>query len=302
MKKLFDNLGIKILSLVLAVILWIFVTSQERSEVGFSIPIQLKNIPESLEILRTSAEYMNVRISGPGAIIKGITPQQVQVTIDLKDAKEGQTYYQISQGDISLPKGVEPSRISPNDITIEMEKTLRKKVLITPAFVGKLNQDFKLEKVEVSTKYVEISGPRSLIDLINQVESTPTDLSSITKDTEKEITLKVPAEPIRVLQRSPIYLNIQVKPNLISRTFQELPVSSPKGAKIRPEKLSVTVEGVPSKITNLDPAEIKLTLEISPDLKGSIVQLRPRVSLPPDINLVKVQPETLSVEYIPGEK
>lgn len=302
MKTPFDNLGIKIFSLILAIILWIFVTSQERSEVGFSLPLQFKNIPESLEILRSSAEYLNVRISGPGAIVKGITPQQVQVTIDLKNAKEGQTYYQISQSDIPLPKGVELSRISPKDITVEMEKTLRKKVVITPVFLGKLPIDLKLDKAELSTKYVEISGPRSLIDLVNQIETTPIDLSSIVKDTEKEIALRPLAEPIRLIQKGPIYLTIQIKPNIIAKTFEEIPVNGPKGVKLRPEKVSVTIEGVPSKISNLAPGEIKLNLEVSAELKGSVVHLKPKVSLPPDINLVKLQPESISVEYFPGEK
>ncbi len=300
MKNPLDNIGIKIFSVILAITLWFFVSSQERSEVGFSVPIQFKKIPDSLEILRVSAEYLNVRISGPGAIIKSITPQQVQLSIDLENAKEGQTYYHISQNDISLPKGVEASRISPNDITIEMERSLRKKVVITPVFAGKINPDFKIDKVELNTKYLEIAGPKSLIELINQVETNPIDLSSIIKDTEKEITLKPLTDPVRILQKNPIYITIFVKPNLISKILEDVPVvpKGAKGIKIEPEKISVTVEGVTSKVANLSPGDIKVTLDIPAEQRGSTLQLKPRVALPADLNLVKIHPETIAVDSI----
>jgi hypothetical protein len=59
------NLGLKVVSLSIAVLLWVAITSAPRAEIGFTVPIELLNIPDGFEINTDSSAQAQVRVRGP---------------------------------------------------------------------------------------------------------------------------------------------------------------------------------------------------------------------------------------------
>jgi hypothetical protein len=52
---LFENFGLKISAVLIAVFLWFFVTSRGQSEISLEAPIEFKDIPVDLGISSSSA-------------------------------------------------------------------------------------------------------------------------------------------------------------------------------------------------------------------------------------------------------
>src|SRR5262252_3112060 len=64
-RPLFHNLGLKFVSLVLAVGLWLAVARQPTAEVAVEVPIAFENMPGNLEISSVDIPKAQIRLRGP---------------------------------------------------------------------------------------------------------------------------------------------------------------------------------------------------------------------------------------------
>ena len=82
--------GLKIVSIALAVVLWMMVSSQRASvERGLRIPLELQNLPENLEMVDPPQESVDVRVRGTADALGRIAPSDLVATVDLSAAQAG---------------------------------------------------------------------------------------------------------------------------------------------------------------------------------------------------------------------
>ena len=81
-KLLTENWTWKLLSLVFALILWMFIMGERRLEVGYRVPLELQNIPQGLMIANEVPTSASVRISGPRALQVNLSPSDISLGID----------------------------------------------------------------------------------------------------------------------------------------------------------------------------------------------------------------------------
>jgi len=63
-RRVFQNFGLKIFSLILAIGLWLIVSRDTRDEVALNVPIEFHNIPDKLEINSEEVPVAQVRVRG----------------------------------------------------------------------------------------------------------------------------------------------------------------------------------------------------------------------------------------------
>ena len=85
-----ENLTFKILSVALALFLWFFVTFKGQTETSVEVPLEFKNTPAGMEILKQSARKINVSISARERILKELAQTDIRVVVDLSNAKFGE--------------------------------------------------------------------------------------------------------------------------------------------------------------------------------------------------------------------
>ncbi|MBI5342727.1 MAG: YbbR-like domain-containing protein [Deltaproteobacteria bacterium] len=85
------NLGLKSLALVLAVVLWWFVAGESKVQVGFAVPLEIRNIPQGMTIMNKVERQVEVRLAGPPSLLGGVQQADVAAAIDLSDARAGKS-------------------------------------------------------------------------------------------------------------------------------------------------------------------------------------------------------------------
>jgi len=80
---------IKIGSLLVAIILWVYVISGKTSEATFKIPITYQNLSSNLIVSEISHNFVNVVISGKANMVKSVESKDFRAIIDFKDAEAG---------------------------------------------------------------------------------------------------------------------------------------------------------------------------------------------------------------------
>lgn len=115
-----ENLFLKVQALLLAVVIWGFITmAQERNE-ELTVPIVLANIPPRLKVAEAPTAALHVTISGPRYILIGLGNTRLTAVLDLKDAGRGTVAFSNLDRYIHLREGLRAIRVQPSKIELTM--------------------------------------------------------------------------------------------------------------------------------------------------------------------------------------
>ena len=176
MRFLFDNLGLKTLSLGLAIGLWFVIAGETTSEVGLQVPLELQNFPRDMELTGDAVNAVEVRLRASPGILHGLNPGDVSARIDLRGAGEGERIVHLTAEAIRVPFGVKVVKISPAILTINLEQTLQKVVPVRPRLLGRPARGYEVGEIKSEPPQVRIAGPRSRVDEIESAFTEPISL------------------------------------------------------------------------------------------------------------------------------
>ncbi len=118
---IFDNIAIKIISIIFAIILWFYVASKDRIEVNFVVPLELKNIPTSTVTSGKVVDRVDIRLSGREGLLRRLNQKQISATLNLAGALPGENTFYLGPENFNLPPAVEIAGINPAVVKIKLE-------------------------------------------------------------------------------------------------------------------------------------------------------------------------------------
>lgn len=121
-KYILANAGLKLMALALSFLMWATYTSGPLAEEGFSVPLEFISIPSALEISGDVPITVQVRVLGRSALLRRITANDLNLSIDLKNAKQGVTLMRISPQMVVSPFGVKVVRVSPEQFYVTLTR------------------------------------------------------------------------------------------------------------------------------------------------------------------------------------
>src|SRR5512135_124601 len=133
---LLENLALKVSAVLIAVLLWLFVTWKGQSEMTVDVPIEFKDVPVGVGIVSTSAKSVNVTVKGQDRIMKSLRPSDLRVLVDMGKARKGEEVFHINKDDVKLPYAMTVTSIDPSTIRVKLEETITKVVPVKPSITG----------------------------------------------------------------------------------------------------------------------------------------------------------------------
>src|SRR6202795_4432451 len=171
-RRVLHNFGIKLLSLALAVGLWLAVTRDPVAEVAVEVPIEFRNIPENLEINTESVPRAEIRVRGPQRIVRRLQPSDIYAEIELSGVKPGEATFDLTAQQVHQPRELEVVQVIPSQFHLIFDTRLIRQVPVRPRVVGNFAEGYRIGQVDVEPAAISISGPRKRVEA---VESAITD-------------------------------------------------------------------------------------------------------------------------------
>jgi len=178
-KLLTENWTLKLISLVFALVLWMFIMGERRLEVGYTVPLELQNIPKHLMIANEVPSLVDVRISGPRALLMKVSPNDISIAVDLSDLQPGLTTFKRLEERLNLPSGLRVTRLSPSFIDIKLERIQEKKVPVKITLTGEPMAGFQIGSVKAVPDRVVMAGAESELKNVTEVTTEPIDLTGV---------------------------------------------------------------------------------------------------------------------------
>lgn len=211
MKRIFlQDLKLKGLALVFAVALWFFVAGQSSTEVGFLIPAGLKGIPKGMVMVSVPPDEIEVRVMGPKFVINNLSPSQIQVELDMSDAREGLNNLRIVPRDIVAPMGVEVVKTRPVSVDIRLERLITVSLPVKARLTGKPAAGYKVIDVAVSPRSVTATGVRKEMRDLSGVYTKPVDVSGLTSTALFTVQLDIPVKEFRSVSYDKVDVRVVV--------------------------------------------------------------------------------------------
>jgi len=196
---------------------WGIYAGRHLSLINVTTPIDFRNIPENLELKKTSAEKVEVQITGKRRLVSALKTEQVGAFLDLKEMSRGVHKVVLNPDKISLPVGLDVVRITPSEIKLEMEKRIEVKKVIKPNIIGSAPAGYRITKINVNPEYVRVSGAVSILRSISSISTEPIDIGEFEPQSgEKTIKVALALSPasLRLLagQGKEVQVGIQFQP------------------------------------------------------------------------------------------
>ncbi|HEC98712.1 MAG TPA: hypothetical protein ENI58_11300 [Nitrospirae bacterium] len=186
---LFKNLGLKILALCLAIILWFLISGRGVSEITREVPIEYINIPPGYEIVKKDHDTVRVSLFGSEVVLGSIKPEDLKVYVDLKDAQPGRGAYRIKKRNIKVPPALTISNVTPSKVHIFLDRTVRKKVPVNPDISGEPAPGKYISQIIIKPEEVEVEGPESMLKKISAVRTEPVDVSGLDENSINKVNI-----------------------------------------------------------------------------------------------------------------
>lgn len=207
------NLPYKILAVLLALIMWYFVIGEERAEVGLTVPLELINIPRDLIVVNNVVHGIDIRVNGPGSLVRSLTAESLSKRLDLSDTKAGTVSFSISSEGIPLPRGVKITRINPTQVMVVLQKLMTQKISVKPRIVGKPALGYEIASVQVNNPQVEIAGPEEVIKNLESLYTKPIEIQGLKTDLKQRTSLDFRNHQIYLVKEIPLEVHVNIKKN-----------------------------------------------------------------------------------------
>jgi len=162
------NLGYKVISLVLAILFWLWVTSTsqgasktlDRDQV-LTIPLVAKNLPANSIIM---TKLPSVRVSFQG-VNPSVNVKDLYAYVDLTGSKPGEQEYEIKMDPIPNIK----SELSPNRVNLQLDTVQEKMLPVQLNLIGVPAEGKEVGEAILKPDVVNVRGPGTLLASVDKV-------------------------------------------------------------------------------------------------------------------------------------
>ena len=287
LRKLFiEDWSLKLLSLAIAVVLWLLVTGQNQP-VTAHVNVQLNFIrPPALEISNDPPRTVDVMLTGSRSKLDDLTSLDLVATVDISDQRAGERVLRLAdKAQLSLPQGVKVDGFQPSAIPVRLETIIERQVPIDPKLEGKPADGYDVYSVRPSRETVTLRGPESRVAALPRVPTESVWVSGHKEGfTATNVAVDVQDPKVDVLDPV-VNVEVEIGEHRAEKSFSGIAASGTDGARVQPSSASVTLLGPASLLDSLKPEELKVVVD---GTSG------PRIDLPPALNgkisLKSIQP------------
>jgi YbbR domain-containing protein len=207
-QHVFHNFWLKLLSLVIAVVLWLAVVRDPLAEVMLKVPIQFEHVPQNLDFTSEHVAQAEIRVRGPERTVRTLAQEDVHAFLDLANATPGEHTYDLSVSAVRVPRGVEVVQVMPAQLRINFDRDITRSIPVRPRVIGTFAAGVQLAGAVADPAQVPVSGPEKRINQIEAVLTDPVDATGVVGRATFATNVYVPDPLVHLAYSGPIHVTV----------------------------------------------------------------------------------------------
>jgi len=295
----FGQLRLKALALVLAAVLWFTVAGEHVVERSLRVPLEFRNIPDAMEIVGNAPDSVDVRVRGSSAVLSRIQPGEIMAVLDLSSARAGSRLFTIRADEVRAPFGVDVAQVVPATLSLEIEKSAKRRVPVFPATEGDPAPGFVVGRITADPGSVEIVGPDSRVRQVAEATTEPIVVTGARALVRDNVTIGVVDSSVRLSEPQSASVTVEIWPAPVERELSDVPVryrnlGTGLRANISPQFAHASVRGSKETLAELSGDAIQAFVDLA-GLGSGRYNLRVQVDPAERFGVVAIDPAVVSV-------
>jgi len=191
---LFDNLGLKFVALLLAVLVYLNVYTDRPATMIVSFPIRITDLPDSLSLSGPAPAAVQAELRGTAKQLIRLRVTEPPMKVSLAGVGVGRYERALGPEDLPLPQGVElqvDRMVSPRTLELQVDRRVRRVLPVVGSIEGEPAGGVLWDgRFEMRPSRVTVSGPAAALQSLDTVRVAPVSIAG------KHDTLQVAVEPL----------------------------------------------------------------------------------------------------------
>lgn len=260
------HVGLKLLSIVVATLLWLVVTGDPEVERTLRVGLELQRAPVGVELVGAVPDTVAVRVRGAASLLSALGPGNLSVVVDLDGVKPGRRLFALAADQVTVPYGIHVAQVTPSTLPLTFEATASKVVPVRPRIEGTPVPGHSVTNVSVNPSQVRIEGPESAVNGLTEVVTEPVSVERATSLVREAVTVDVSDAGVRMSGGGTAVVTVTIAADTTERTVTGVPIAQRGVGAGRlvlvPAVASVTLQGAGDVVAALSPADIGLFVEL----------------------------------------
>ncbi len=305
--KLFENWPLKLISLTIAIIIWLVLASSETKIDTFpgEVSISPVNVPAGL-FSTYDQKTVRIKVQAKRAVWEQLSADSFTAELDFNGLDQGT--HEVPVKVSSVVQDVDVIEKTPEKITVRLDPIVEKKVPITVKLEGEVGSGYETREPKPKEEQVAVRGPAGSVETLSQavavvklngetediVRSVPLTAIKADGSDDKNLTF-IPSEVevmVPVTKAGEVKV-VGIKPQISGKTAAGFFVSS-----VSVEPVTASISGsseVLKKIKTID------TQAVSVEGQSRSFSKEASLSLPQGVSLQSEAKVTVSVEIAESE-
>jgi len=276
-----QKMGIRLGAIGLAMLLWLFVISENEYTMAVDVPVEARNLPAKHALKEEVPSTAKVRLRGTGrslfktVVLKNFIPD-FKLVLDLERISEEyefvlNDYFERYPQKVVIPSTFDVEYVEviyPSSVHISLDEYKEKVVSVRPdIFIQSAPGHTLVGLPVISPSTIKIAGSRDIVENVSEVFSEADTVLNATSNISISLTLKIPRG--QLIEYTPKTVTFQQSVQSISeRIISDIQVKilneqEDLQAFVSPQTVALTVVGGTDFISNLKPEDISITIDFN---------------------------------------
>ncbi|HEY7500115.1 MAG TPA: CdaR family protein [Vicinamibacterales bacterium] len=264
----FRHLGLKVLAITLASMLWFTVAGEHVVERSLRVPLAVRNLSSSLEIVGDLPATVDVRVRGSSTQLSRLDPGEVVAMIDLASARTGSRLFHLRTDEVRVPYGIDVAQVMPPSLSLTIERSTKRIVPIVPATDGEPAAGFVVGRISAEPSTVEIVGPESHVREVSEATTEPIEINGKSSRVREVVAVGAADSSVRLAEPQNVTVVVEISPAPVEHEVSGVPVRSRnlgQGLSVRivPETVRVKVRGQKEALAKIRPDSVDAFVDLT---------------------------------------
>jgi len=201
-----DN-SVRILSVLLAFILWVYVNSEQNPlrEKTLTVPLEVSGPPQGYVFFGNLPQTVKVKVEGDKSLLARISPSDLKAEVIIPGDKTGEVTLPVQ---VAVAPGTRLSQVLPAEVLVNVDRLAEKEVPVAVSLRGSPAQGYTALAPVCRPAYVTVRGPSSVLKEIGQVAAA-VDMEGSAGNVEQDVEVsagrrELSADPAAVRVTVPV--------------------------------------------------------------------------------------------------
>lgn len=295
----FRHLGLKLISLAFALLLWMTVAGEATVERSLRIPLELQQFPTGLELRADAPTTVDVRVRGTSGALGRVSPGDLVAVLDLHGVRPGRRLFHLTPEQVRAPFGIDVVQVTPPSVAMVFDTSETKSVPVAPETDGRPAAGFIVGTISSDPAEVEVVGPATDVDDVTEAITEPVTIAGARDTVREQVTVGLVDPAVRLKSPRPATVTVQILPAPAERKLRSRPVhlrnlGNGLAAEATPSTVDVAVRGTREALARFEPDDVAAYVDLS-GLGVGQYTLTVRADSSIEAGVTEVQPVSVQV-------